>query len=162
MSTKIVHSTDQSGVIHKVNISELCWRPAAYGIVVDGENILLTCANDAFQLPGGGIELGESPEQAVLREIREETGLIVVNPRLVHSLSAFFSFDNASSQKQHVQSLLLYFVCDLSGSPSLENHRQDYDGSAEVPVWTPIAQLNHIRMGGTVDWRSVALSTLSL
>ena len=30
-----------------------------------------------FNQPGGHIEAGESPEQALLREVREETGCIV-------------------------------------------------------------------------------------
>jgi ADP-ribose pyrophosphatase YjhB (NUDIX family) len=36
-----------------------------------------------WSLPGGRIEAGESPEQAVVREVREETGLDVVSGRPV-------------------------------------------------------------------------------
>ena len=36
-----------------------------------------------WSLPGGRIEAGESPEQAVVREVREETGLDVVPGRQV-------------------------------------------------------------------------------
>ncbi len=37
-----------------------------------------------FSLIGGGIDAGETPDQALVREVREETGLKVVNPRLVY------------------------------------------------------------------------------
>ena len=40
-------------------------------------------AHGLYTLPGGGVELGETLEQAVIREVREETGLDIVPVELV-------------------------------------------------------------------------------
>jgi 8-oxo-dGTP diphosphatase len=55
--------------------------PAAIGIVfnADQTQVLLVkrCDVAIWVLPGGGVESQETPEEAVKREIQEETGLIV-------------------------------------------------------------------------------------
>jgi 8-oxo-dGTP diphosphatase len=53
----------------------------------DGRLLLIQRGHDphrgSWSLPGGRVEAGESPEQAIVREVREETGLDVVPGRLV-------------------------------------------------------------------------------
>ena len=65
-------------------------RVAAYAIVRDDQDRVLLChihpsvgVGDVWTLPGGGLEFGEAPRRAALRELQEETGLIGRNPRLI-------------------------------------------------------------------------------
>jgi 8-oxo-dGTP diphosphatase len=57
-------------------------RPAAFGILVRGEDIALVEVTTPGKplwrdLPGGGLDPGESPGEALVREFAEETGLRV-------------------------------------------------------------------------------------
>ena len=56
-------------------------------LITDGDRILLQnrTKNDwqGYTLPGGHVEPGESFVDAVIREIKEETGLTILDPRLV-------------------------------------------------------------------------------
>ncbi|QIN81977.1 NUDIX domain-containing protein [Rubrobacter tropicus] len=59
-------------------------------VILDGDRVLLMRrrkeTEDYYVLPGGGIEPGETPDEAAVREAREETGLYV---RLDRKLGVF-------------------------------------------------------------------------
>lgn len=61
-------------------------RPGIYAIIHDGRDLLLTeqlSPLREYQLPGGGIDRGESPFRALHREVREETGWKIAVERRV-------------------------------------------------------------------------------
>jgi 8-oxo-dGTP diphosphatase len=154
---KTVISSDIHGNKYEVPIDQLVWRPAAYAIVINDGKILLTKQHKVFHLPGGGVELGEMPEQGVVREVKEETGLEVANPKLVGSLSGFFT----TSSSKHVHSILLYYRCDLIGGElSMDGFEEDEKLIGDMPEWVVVGQLDDIVAGSTIDWRSVVKQVL--
>jgi len=70
------------------------------GVAIDSEGRVLLVKHTylmGWWLPGGGVDRGETTQDAVIREMREETGLIAsVAPRLIsiHSNERFFRGDH--------------------------------------------------------------------
>jgi 8-oxo-dGTP pyrophosphatase MutT (NUDIX family) len=59
---------------------EVVYRPSARGVIIkEGKVAMIHSAlYDYYKFPGGGIEAGESPVQAMIREVKEESGLTVI------------------------------------------------------------------------------------
>ena len=83
------------------------FRIAVYALIFNPEHeILLALRRDIdwWNLPGGGLELGETVEEGVCREVREETGLEVEVDHLVGVYS-----------KPQKQEIVLTFLCHVLG-----------------------------------------------
>jgi len=67
-------------------------RPGAYAILARGTDLLVTLQHEPepeLQLPGGGIDPGESAIAALHREVFEETGWKIAAPRYVGAFRRF-------------------------------------------------------------------------
>ena len=156
-------SKDINGNTYEVAASDLRWRPSAYGIVIHQKKILLVKEKNGFHLPGGGMDLGEDPALAVLREVREETGCTVANPKLITLASSFFSYgaDDTPPNLQHFHSLLLYYSCEYQSTNLADIHLDEYEqADGLAPEWVAVSKLDDIVVGTTVDWRPVVKQIL--
>jgi len=78
-----------------------------YGIAKYDNKLLLIKKSEGpymglFDLPGGGLEFGETPEQTLVREMKEETGINVTNYKLSFCDSLCL-WHNATSDKSTVE-----------------------------------------------------------
>ncbi|HEU5187503.1 MAG TPA: NUDIX domain-containing protein [Candidatus Saccharimonadales bacterium] len=149
---KTVLCLDIHGNEHEVPASSLVWRPSAYGIVIKDGMVLLSKQFGKYDLPGGGLDLGEKLEEGVVREVKEETGLIVKNPKVIGVENSFFQ--SAHSENKSYHSLLVYFVCEFEGGElSVDGFDEDEKKYAEIAEWISLDTLDALEIASTVDYR---------
>jgi len=90
-----------------------------------------------FSIPGGKIESNETAEKAVVRELFEETSLLVRPTKLV----AEQVFENGDTN--------FYYLCDyLSGSPKLHSSATEIQSknNRSKPCWVTLAELENLNL----------------
>lgn len=101
-------------------------RPGAYAIIHDGRDVLLTQQlepSPEYQLPGGGIDRGETPMRALHREVFEETGWKVAVQRRIGAFQRFCYMPEYDLWAQKIcQVYLCRAILQLS-EPTEPHHR---------------------------------------
>lgn len=156
MPDKTVTCVDVHGRRYEIAVSSLTWRPSAYAIVIKDGKLLVSPQFDGYDLPGGGIDLGETPEEATIRETKEETGIDVDNPKIVSATSSFFvPFKPEPTDPRAIQSIMLYYACTFKGGElsvdGFDTYEKEY---ARMPEWLPLEKLSEIKIASSIDWRS--------
>lgn len=140
---------DLDGGQHVVAIDQLSFRPSVYGVVIQDDKVLLSKQWDGYDLPGGGIELGETIEEALIREVREETGLIVKQGDILAAEHDFFKLPNTES---FVSSILLFYACTVVGG-TLGDTDFDEEESvyAKPPEWVELQRVPSLKFYNSID-----------
>jgi 8-oxo-dGTP diphosphatase len=125
-------------------------RIAAYGVVRDEEGrILLARAapwltlRGRWFLPGGGVDHGEHPTDALRREIKEEAGLTVVLGPLLDILSDVRVMPDGTSL--HTVRMI-YRVASWTGTL-----RAELEGTTDAVQWFPTNELATLPLAHYVE-----------
>lgn len=109
-------------------------RPGAYALLQDGDSLLLTLQempHPDLQLPGGGIDPGESPITALHREVYEETGWMISQPRRIGAFRRFVFMPEYGFHAEKLCTIYHARPVMPRGAPTEPGH---------TALWLPIAE----------------------
>ena len=120
------------------------YRPAAYAVIVnDRQEILLSHWVGGFwTLPGGGMDPGEHPEDAALREVTEETGYTARLTGLIGVNSHVIPGKHRTSGTDDLQILQIVYTAEIVGGEM----QVEVGGSTDDVGWfklTDVPSLDH-------------------
>ena len=81
-------------------------------------------------VPGGGLEPGETPEECCIREVEEETGLLVKPLRQFLTLYEYY---------EEFRYISHYFICEITGRGQMHLTENEAARGLE-PAWLPLSE----------------------
>lgn len=109
-------------------------RVSAYGLITHGSKILLSKLNRGpnagmYNLPGGGLDFGEKPEEALLREVNEEAGIQLPNYLMHTVLSETYEWD-LSGEVEQLHLIGIIFISELDSLYQVKQTRDAKEGGS--------------------------------
>lgn len=135
-------------------------RLGAYAVVVSEGRMLLTRISPIgypagmWTLPGGGVDHGESPHDAVTRELYEETGLVARSSVLADVHDVHVVDLGRHDQYEDYHGVHLLFVVDVDVDAPLEI--KDVGGTTDRVAWVLIDRI------GSADYPVLEMVTHAL
>lgn len=103
-------------------------RPSVRGIIVCGDKLAMvhSLKYDYYKFPGGGIEAGETHEEALIREVAEESGLQVISES-IREYGAVWRIQKSNYLENTIfEQENFYYCCEVAGAVA-EQSLDDYE-----------------------------------
>ena len=118
-----------------------CSATAAFILNNKGELLVAWRAKDpakgTLDLPGGFVDNGESGEQGIIREIKEETGLDIQKVEYLFSIPNIYRYSGMD-----IHTLDMFYLCHVEGDDTV----RAADDAAEC-TWVPLREVYVERFG---------------
>lgn len=109
----------------------------ARALIINEDNMIYVCnMNDSFLLPGGTIEKDEKPDETIIRELKEELGIIVTNPTPLFEISYYhsdFPQYNAKGYERRLN-IVTYYIKRINKSDTDNNKFTDYEKKNNIKI----------------------------
>lgn len=121
------------------------FRYRAAAIIIENGSVLLASneKSDYYYSVGGGVHMGETAEQAVIREVYEETGVKYEVERLAFIHENFFD-GNGVTEGKKCHEIAFYFLMKPRGTQVINSNSICAEGK-EYMTWIPINQLSKLK-----------------
>ncbi len=141
----------------EIESNRLIFRPSVYGFLIKDNKILLSKQWDGYDMPGGGVDIHETIEEALKREFFEETGIKVELLQPVHCETSFFhpSYSKKNKNQYWNCPLIYYLVKRVGGEISRDNFDEEEKDYIDLPEWIDLDKIKQIKFINSVD--SVAI-----
>ena len=139
----------------------MSFRLAAYAVCIEDDRVLLAYCKAlrgrqaAWSLPGGGVEHGEDPFDAVVREVAEETGCDATVERLLGVDSRLIPAHEAVNGSEH-QNIGIFYQVRITGG----SLRSEPNGDVIESSWAAVTDIPRFRRSSLVDIGLALASTL--
>ena len=138
-------------------------RVAAYALIRRGTNELLLTRLapqvrfKGWTLPGGGVDHGEHPREALRREVLEEAGLHAEPGRILDVYSHHYTGPRPDGLVEDYHAIGLVFEAALlPESYDVEPHVLDVGGSTDLARWITLDEARSLALTGSarlaVSW----------
>lgn len=108
----------------KDEIDETVIRTKAL-IINDNDEILLGYCNKTYQFPGGHLETGETLNECLIREIKEETGINILDTELKPFQKTTYYNKNYRNSGKNRENLIYYFIVKTNDKFNIDNMKLD-------------------------------------